>query len=73
MDLAPGMEALTKYLDATSSDGPNPYRDPDVTYNATTGTKVEHGQAAVYRNMVYVKAEVESMARQLKEIADGRA
>ena len=63
MDFAPGMEATRRWVDTQGE--PNPYRDPESTYDPTTGIKHEHGVDEVYRDMSYVKDETESLAKQL--------
>lgn len=73
-DFSPGMEATTRWID--SKHRPNPFRDPNATYDPQTGTKTEHGMDAVYRDMGYVKLEVEDLAKQLaaiRETTDERA
>lgn len=72
MDFSPGMEATTKELYTRIGVEPNPHSDPNATYDPETGVKVEHGQASVYRDMAYVKAEVESMAKQLHAVKEVR-
>lgn len=61
-DYSPGMEATMRQLHVTS---PNPYSDPDATFDPITGIKHEHGLDEVYRDMSYVKSETESLAKQL--------
>ena len=63
MDFAPGMDAISRSLNLPSrEEGP---------YDEERGILMEYGQPSTYRDITYVKAEVESLAHQLKTIQNG--
>lgn len=67
-DFSPGMEASRREMnDKYGSE----FADPNESYDPVTGTKFEFGQPNVYRDVAYVKAEVEGLAQQLEEISSG--
>lgn len=67
MDLVPGMLASSKQMAEMGHD----IFTEHLEYDPTTGTSNRFGMSNVYRRIPYVKAEVESLAQQLKAVQNG--